>query len=215
MRPWIIGIALAAGTLLIGCSGKSGAAAAGSSNPQQPAVTAVATPVPQPVSVPANASPDQVVTVFLNALRSGDSATTESLLTAKAREELPKHQLSVDVQSSPNSSYQVQPAEVLPQNPSIAHVRSVWTEKFADGNSEPYEIIWGLRYQQEGWRLAGMAMQLIPGQNPQYLDFENPADMLKKKDEAMAQLQALQAPAAETAQQIPTAPAAQNQAVER
>jgi hypothetical protein len=41
-------------------------------------------------------------------------------------------------------------------------------------------------------------MQLIPDQPPQFLNFENPEDMLRKKEEAMA---SLQAPAAETAQQ--------------
>jgi hypothetical protein len=212
MRFWITAIALVSGICLLGCSKKSEPAAPAAANSVQSAAPAPVAINPQPVAVPATASPDQVVTVFLNALRTGDSATTEALLTATARTELPKHQLSVDVQSSPNSSYQVQPAEVLPQNPSIAHVRSIWTEKFADGNSEPYEIIWGLRHQPEGWRLAGMAMQLIPGQGPQYLDFENPADMLRKKDEAMA---ALQAPAAETAQQIQAAPGNPPPTIER
>ena len=34
-----------------------------------------------------------------------------------------------------------------------------------------------------------MAMQLIPGQQMQYLNFEDPADMLRKKEEAIAALQ--------------------------
>jgi hypothetical protein len=90
------------------------------------------------------------------------------------------------------------------------HVSSVWTEKFDDGE-EKYEIVWALRRQQEGWRLAGMAMQLIPGQPMQFLNFENPEDMLKKKDDAIA---AMQAPAAETAQQPPAA-TTQPAAIER
>jgi hypothetical protein len=230
MRQWTIAIVLVCGIGFCGCSKKPAPAAPAAANPTQPGASAQVTPAPapQPIAVPATATPDQVVAVFLNALRTGDSATTESLLTEKARTELPKHQLSVDVQSSPNSSYQVQPAEVLPQNPSIAHVRSIWTEQFADGNAEPYEIIWGLRHQPEGWRLAGMAMQLIPGQQPQYLDFENPADMLKKKDEAIASLQppatesaqqpagvAAQQPAAVTAQQFQPASASQQPVIER
>jgi hypothetical protein len=162
----------------------------------QAATTAAAT---QPIAVPASASPDQVLTVFLNALRSGDSPTTESLLTTKAREELAKHALSVDVQSAPNSTYSVRPAEGVAGDPNGAHVSSVWTEKFDDGE-ETYEIVWALRRQNEGWRIAGMAMQLLPGQDMQFLNFEDPADMLKKKDEALATLQQQQ-PAAETAQQ--------------
>ena len=136
---------------------------------------------------------------FSTRLRSGDSPTTESLLTSKARQELARHSLSVDVQSAPNATYQVRPAEVLKNDPSGAHVSSIWTEKFDDGE-ETYEIVWALRHQPEGWRLAGMAMQLIPGQQMQFLNFEDPEDMLRKKDEAIA---AMQPPVAETAQQPP------------
>ncbi len=103
------------------------------------------------------------------------------------------------MQSAPNASYQVHPAEIFADQ-SGAHVKSVWTEKFDDGD-ETYEIVWALRRQQDGWRLAGMALQLIPGQPMQFLNFEDPADMLRKKEEAIA---AMQKPVAETAQQPQT-----------
>jgi hypothetical protein len=212
MRRLTINTLLAIAIGLAGCSSKkavdsastgtSANVAANSQPSGQPNV------VQQPIAVPANASPDQVVTVFLNALRGGDSPTAESLLTARARQELAKHSLSVDVQSAPNASYHVRPAEVLTDQ-SGAHVKSVWTEKFDDGD-ETYEIVWALRHQQDGWRLAGMAMQLIPGQQMQYLNFEDPADMLRKKEEAIA---TLQRPAAETAQQPP--PPTSNSAPQR
>jgi hypothetical protein len=212
MRCWIIGslFLLAAG--LIGCSGKPAPspAAGATSESQAAGVAATQTqPAQQPIFVPPNAAPDQVVTVFLNALRAGDSPTTESLLTSKARQELAKHSLSVDVQSAPNATYQVRPAELLQADPNGAHVSSVWTEKFDDGD-ETYEIVWALRRQGEGWRLAGMAMELIAGQPMQFLNFEDPEDMLRKKDEAIA---SLQPPAAETAQQ--SQPATQPQRIER
>jgi hypothetical protein len=201
-------VALIATIACLGCTSKP----ASESTTSLPAGQAVAsapqgqsaTPAPQPVAVPASAAPDEVVKVFLNALRSGDSPTTESLLTAKARQELAKHELSVDVQSAPNATYQVKAAEIVQGNPNGAHVSSVWTEKFDDGE-ETYEIVWALRRQPEGWRLAGMAMSLIPNQPMQFLNFEDPDDMLRKKEEAIA---AMQPPAAETAQQ-PAAPATQ------
>jgi hypothetical protein len=196
---------------LVGCTGKTTPNTSDASASGQTPAAAQATPRTQPIAVPASATPDQVVSTFLNALRTGDSPTTESLLTTKAREELAKHSLSVDVVSAPNSTYQVRPGEVLPNDPAGAHVSSVWTEKFADGE-ETYEIIWALRRQTEGWRLAGMAMELIPGQQMQFLNFENPEDMLRKKDEAIA---AMQPAAAETAQQTQPAPTAQRPAIER
>jgi hypothetical protein len=195
-----------AGCLLIGCSkgGSTGApppAASTVAASQSPAASApagqgvVAKPTPA-VVLPRETPPEQVVATFLQALRSGDSGTTEALLTTKAREELARHQMSVDVQSAPNASYQVHAAQLLPDHPDNAHVSSVWTEKFEDGE-ETYEIIWALRRQPEGWRVAGMAMQLVPDQPPQFLNFEDPEEMLRKREEAMAALEA----AAQTAQQ--------------
>ena len=200
MRCLAIGTLLAIAIGLAGCSSKKAVDSAGTSaSPQMAAnqqVQGQPRVVTQPIGVPATAAPDQVVTVFLNALRSGDSPTTESLLTTRARQELAKHSLSVDVQPAENAIYQVRPADILADQ-SGAHVKSVWTEKFDDGD-ETYEIVWLLRRQAEGWRVAGMAMQLIPGQDMQVLNFEDPADMLRKKEEAIA---TMRQPAAETAQQ--------------
>jgi len=215
MRCSTIGVVLFSASMLIGCSGKPGATTTSTAG-QGPATAtaptgAPAAPATPPVAVPATASADHVVSVFLNALRTGDSPTTESLLTAKARQELAKHALSVDVQSAPNATYKVHPAAVLPDDPNGAHVISVWTEKF-DGGEETYEIVWALRRQPEGWRLAGMAMQLLPGQAMQFLNFEDPEDMLRKKDEAIL---AMQQPAAETAQQPPPPTASQRPVIER
>jgi hypothetical protein len=200
MRCLTIAPLLAIALGLAGCSSKKAVDSAGTSasphmaaNPQTQGQPRIVT---QPISVPASALPDQVVTVFLNALRSGDSPTTESLLTARARQELAKHSLSVDVQPAENALYQVRPADILADQ-SGAHVKSIWTEKFDDGD-ETYEIVWLLRRQADGWRVAGMAMQLIPGQEMQVLNFEDPADMLRKKEEAIA---SMQQPVAETAQQ--------------
>jgi hypothetical protein len=174
MRCLATGTALVLAMGLVGCSKKSDSSSAAANAPQQqqaPGAAAPKQPPSQPIAVPVSAAPDQVVTVFLNALRTGDSPTTESLLTAKAREELAKHSLSVDVQSAPNAVYQVRPAEGVPGDPTGAHVSSVWTEKFDDGE-ETYEIVWALRRQNDGWRVAGMAMQLLPGQPMQFLNFE-------------------------------------------
>jgi hypothetical protein len=216
MRSCIFGFLLLVAVAFGGCSKKdTSAPTVGASSPSNNLAAAgnSSAPAPQPVAVPATALPDQVVSVFLNALRSGDSPTTESLLTSRARQELEKHSLSVDVVSAPNATYQVRPAEVLKADPNGAHVSSIWTEKFDDGE-ETYEIVWALRRQSEGWRLAGMAMQLIPGQAMQFLNFEDPEDMLKKKDEAILAMQQQQPPVAETAQQ-PAPPTQPQRSIER
>jgi hypothetical protein len=205
---------LIGGLSLLGCKGQTASAPAdGATETAAPAATTatLAQPATQPIAVPAAAAPDQVITVFLNALRTGDSPTTESLLTAKAREELTKHSMSVDVQSAPNAIYEIRAAQILADNSGGAHVSSLWTEKFDNGD-ETYEIVWVLRHQPEGWRVAGMMMQLLPEQQAQFLNFENPEDMMKKREEAMA---SLEQPAAQTAQQPATPQAFPPPSIER
>ncbi len=90
MRCLTLGTLLAIAIGLAGCSSKKAVDTAGPAATSNTAVTQQVTGQPnvvqQPIAVPASASPDQVVTAFLNALRSGDSPTTESLLTGKARQ---------------------------------------------------------------------------------------------------------------------------------
>ena len=204
--------------VLLGCTGSEApapASDAGTPQTNTPATAAAqpAAPARKPVEVAVEALPEQVVSTFLAALKAGDEATTAALLTTKAREETAKHEIAVAPQSAPGATYQVSPGKVLEDNPNGAHVSSVWTETYPDG-SITYEIVWVLRRQDNGWRIAGMALELIPGQPPQFLNFEDPQDMMQKHDAALAaqQQQAAGAAAAETAQAPASeaAPASEN-----
>lgn len=190
--------------VLLGCTGsETPAPATDAGTPQTDASATAAQPAAparKPVEVAVEALPEQVVSTFLAALKAGDEATTAALLTTKAREETAKHEIAVAPQSAPGATYQVSPGKILEDNPDGAHVSSVWTETYPDG-SITYEIVWVLRRQDNGWRIAGMALELIPGQPPQFLNFEDPQDMMQKHDAAIAaQQQAAAGAAAETAQ---------------
>jgi len=194
MRCAILVSAFVVGLGLIGCGGTT-TPTGQNVQPADSNATTAAKPAGKPVAVPANATPDQVVSVFLDALRGGDQATTAALLTGKALSETSQRNLSVCPQATPNMQYQVTKSEVLPENPSGAHVNVTWTENYPDGTVS-YEVVWVLRKQPEGWRVAGMAIELVPGQGLAFLNFEDPDDMIRKQEEAMA---ALSPPAAETA----------------
>ena len=213
MNRGFLALVMCGGIGLVGCGGsKTPAPAAG--QPQQAAAQAASTtaaPMKPAVQVPADAAPDQVVTIFLDALKTGDTATKASLLTAKALAETTKHEFEVNPQSAPNAQYEVHPAQFLEDNPNGAHVKSVWTESFEDGQVT-YEVVWVLRRETPGWRIAGMAIELVPNQPPAFLNFEDPADMAAKYNEAVA---AQQEPAAETAAQPPSPGAIQAQPVQR
>jgi hypothetical protein len=195
MRCAILVGAFLCGLGLIGCGGSSEPTPSAGQAAATSGTQAAATKAGKPLSVPASATPEQVVSVFLDALRGGDQATTASLLTGKALAETSKRNLSVCPQATPHMQYKVTKAEVLPENPSGAHVSVTWTESYTDGTIS-YDVVWVLRRQQEGWRVAGMAIELVPGQGLAFLNFEDPDDMIRKQEEAMA---ALSPPAAETA----------------
>ena len=203
---------------LVGCGGGSASNPAGSPNASQDAaVAAAAAPAPMKpaVHVPADAPPDRVVATFLDALKNGDTATKASLLTAKALTETTKHEFEVNPQSAPHAQFQVHPPEFLPSHPNGAHVTSVWTETYEDGQIT-YDVVWVLRREEEGWRIAGMAIELIPNQPPAFLNFEDPADMEAKYKEAIAASQlAEQQAAVETASRPEAATTIQANPIER
>lgn len=186
-----LGMALTA-ALATGC-GKSESTTPTTETPGQAVQQAVAAAPAK--EVPADASPDQVIAVFLDAMRAGDGPTTEALLTIKAREETKRHELPVAPNAAPNAVFEVAPAQILPNNPNGAHVQARWTEKYND-ETVTNEVIWVLRKQHDGWRVAGFAIELVAGQGPQFLNFEDPQDMMNKHKEALAAAEALEAQAA-------------------
>lgn len=128
--------------------------------------------------------PDVAVSSFLKALRNGDDQVAETLLTLKAREETAKHNLAVQPPGTPNASYQVSGVEFANAEKTAAYVNSQWSETFQDGTSESYEIIWVVRSEAKGWRVAGMATKIAESQPPLFLNFENPVEMMQKWQEA-------------------------------
>jgi len=99
------------------------------------------------------------------------------LLTTKARAETEKHGVVVQPPGVPNATYRVGRVEHPDNNPNIAYVSCLWTEKFEDGSEESCEVVWSLRKEPAGWRVAGMATQGDETEEPLYVDFEDFAAM--------------------------------------
>jgi hypothetical protein len=165
---------------VIGCGGGAPPAA---TPPTAPATAQNGTTQPaQPTA--AAPEPAEVVTEFLTALRTGDRDVAEKLLTQIARDETAKHELTVQPPGSPEIEFAIGVTELVGEPAEEAHVQSTWREPDSDGTKVDFEIIWVLRKQTDGWRIAGMATQLVPQQDPIFLNFEDPGDMLAKWAEA-------------------------------
>ena len=144
---------------------------------------------PNGLPVDPNASPSDVVSAFLGALREGDDQRAAALLTDIARAATEREQLTVQPPGSPSAQFSVGEAQYVSEEKDGAHVSSTWSENDENGEPISYQITWILKRQKQiGWRIKGMATQLTPEQPHVFLDFENPAEMLAKLQEANDEL---------------------------
>jgi len=120
------------------------------------------------------ATPDAIVKAFLDAAKSSDRAFAEQLLTKAARKETEREGLVIDPPGTPEMTFEVAGVEFDEENPSASYVKVRWFE--ATSNTDSSEIIWVLRKESHGWRIAGMT---TPQGDGQFLtwNFEEPADM--------------------------------------
>jgi hypothetical protein len=140
---------------------------------EKPLVNAPAAVLP----VSKDSTPEKVVTEFLNAMKTGNDGVAAGLLTATAREETAKHSLAVQPPGSPTAEYEIGEGQLAEDDPSVAQVGCVWTEKDAEGTDHSEEVVWVLKKQPEGWRVFGMATQMPTRTEPVFFNFEDPAEM--------------------------------------
>ena len=131
----------------------------------------------------ANASgPSAVVVQFYEALRKGNDVAIAGLLTDMAREETSKSGLGIQSQASESLSYEIRETDYVSDQMDGAHVRTMWLEPNPEGQMTTTEVIWVLRKQSNGWKISGMATPVVEGELPLLFNFEEPEDMLQKKD---------------------------------
>jgi hypothetical protein len=187
---WIL--PLSAVICLSGGCGDSDQAARQTTVPDAGTSARAAAPVPAAAAAaaadPAAGRPDQVVTRFYQALRDGDNAAIEALLTDRAREETAKSGLAIQSQASGSLRYEIGETDYVTDALDGAHVASLWAEPDPDGSLISTEVIWVLRKQLDGWKISGMATAVAEGQLPLLFNFENPADMMQKKSYVESQL---------------------------
>lgn len=168
---------------------------------QEPVVNTPAAVLP----VDVNSTPEQVVTEFLNAMKTGNDGVASGLLTTTAREETARHNLAVQPPGSPTAAYEVTASELSEDDPNVAQVGCLWTEASTDGVEQSEQVVWVLRKHSEGWRVFGMATQMPTREEPVFFNFEDPTEMTALMDEIYAEMAAAQAaenPASEAGGEI-------------
>jgi hypothetical protein len=123
-------------------------------------------------------SPEGAVYQFLAAIRGGDDRKTEAMFTNLARAKIAEMQYNVTPPGSDTARFEVGKVEYLADDG--ARVEATWSDLDNDGNRQTENMLWMVRREPEGWRIAGMAANVFPGEPPVLLDFENLQEALQK-----------------------------------
>ena len=163
-------ILIVAGTTLLGFAAGCGQSAS-DRGPQMDAVS--------PQTVAQEDSPGSAVHRFLDAVRAGNDEKSSLMLTAIARKKTAEYDMVVAPPGSDTASFKVGEVEMIGEDG--AHVASFWTDVDEHGKQHTDTIIWMVRKESEGWRIAGMATRVFENQPAMILNFEEPEDMLAKQ----------------------------------
>ena len=137
--------------------------------------------------------PDRVVHDFLEAVRTGDQEVASRLLTPLACKRTAEMDMVVAPPGSAAARFEIVSTRRSGQT---AGVTADWTDLTASGEPHTDRIEWLLRNEATGWRISGMATRVFADEEPIVLNFEDPAEMLAKQQQAeekMAQRERQQA----------------------
>ena len=125
--------------------------------------------------------PAAAVFEFHEAVRTGNDEKAASMLTATARRKIAEMDPPVVVAppGSDTAKFEVGRVEYLAEDG--ARVASTWSDRDEDSQRRTDELLWMVRREPEGWRIAGVAATVFEGEPPVLLNFEDPEEMLRKQ----------------------------------
>jgi hypothetical protein len=128
----------------------------------------------------AAATPSEAITKFMTAFKEGDDATAAVLLTEKARQEADRTQKAISPPGSKTMRFTVGDVEYVSDAKDAAHVACQIVDVDPEGEASKYDVIWFLRQEEAGWRVAGVAMKVFEDELPVLYNFEDQDDMDRK-----------------------------------
>jgi len=127
-----------------------------------------------------SATPELAVKTFLEAVRTGNDSKADSMLTPVAREKIIERDMVVAPPGSDTARFSVGDVEIIGGNG--ARVSTRWSDVDANGKTREDQMVWMVRKETNGWRIAGVAANVFPGEPPLLLNFEDPDEMVRKQD---------------------------------
>jgi hypothetical protein len=126
------------------------------------------------------ATPDVAVAEFLEAVRVGNDQKAAEMFTPLARQKVAELKIQVAPPGSDTATFSIGEVEYMAEDG--ARVAATWTDLDEKGKPRTDQMTWMVRREPEGWRVAGMATVVFPGEPPLLLDFEKPQETLRKLD---------------------------------
>jgi uncharacterized lipoprotein YmbA len=139
-------------------------------------------------SVQKESGPQATVAQYLEAVRIGDAATVNQLLTSRARQKTTELNVAVAPPGSETAQYEVGQTRFLSEAKDAAHVESRWTDLNDNGQPQTFDVTWIMREEPAGWRVAGMMGQFIEDRPLMVFNFEDPTDVLRKQGYAQQEM---------------------------
>ena len=124
--------------------------------------------------------PAQAVFEFLEAVRTGNDDKAALMLTKMARRKTAELNMEVAPPGSDTAEFKVGRVEYLAEDG--ARVASTWSDLDENSQKRTDEILWMVRRDPEGWRIAGVAATVFKGEPPLLLNFEDPEEMIRKQE---------------------------------
>ena len=128
----------------------------------------------------ATGTPDQAVHEFMMAIKNGDDAKASELVTEKTRQEVERTQYGIVPPGIEDLPFRVGDVEYVSESKDLARVACHITDKDAIGEMSQFDVVWFLRKEQPGWRIAGVAMKVFPDQPAVLYNFEDMDDTERK-----------------------------------
>jgi len=129
------------------------------------------------------------VTAFLEAIKRGDDPGAQAMLTKVARAKTQELGISVAPPVNSTATYSIRECELIAGTDDLVHVGTTWTDTDPDGFTTTENVVWAVRLEPEGWRVAGMATRIFDDMPPLLLNFEDPEDMIAKQEMVAQELQ--------------------------
>jgi len=148
--------------------------------------------------------PNEIVAMFADSIRRGDRETVNKLITEASRLEIQKQGIDLDPPGSPDASYKIGEFRFSDEDKDAGFVESLWIEPGQDG-TPPHstEVVWGVRLENGGWRICGLAIDMGTDQPAALVNFEDLEGAVSDNTPSTDKVASDTTPAVESVQSVP------------